>query len=91
MPREWVYHEARIGQIVAEAGVRAPAIGDTVEVDGRLDILYERITGPVCSMPLLTSRGACTAWRASSPRWTQRCTPAPALNCHRSARVSAGP
>jgi uncharacterized protein (TIGR02172 family) len=46
MPREWVYHEARIGQIVAEAGVHAPAIGDTVEADGRLGILYERITGP---------------------------------------------
>lgn len=46
MPREWVYHEAKIGQIVAEAGVHAPAIGDTVEVDGRLGILYERITGP---------------------------------------------
>ena len=46
MPRAWVYHEARIGQIVAEAGVHAPAIGDTVEVDGRLGIIYERITGP---------------------------------------------
>jgi uncharacterized protein (TIGR02172 family) len=46
MPREWVYHEARIGHIVAEAGVHAPAIGDTVEVDGRLGIIYERITGP---------------------------------------------
>jgi uncharacterized protein (TIGR02172 family) len=46
MPREWVYHEARIGHIVAEAGVHAPAIGDTVEIDGRLGIICERITGP---------------------------------------------
>jgi uncharacterized protein (TIGR02172 family) len=46
MPREWVYHEARIGQIVAEAGLHAPAIGDTVEVDDRLGIIYERIDGP---------------------------------------------
>jgi uncharacterized protein (TIGR02172 family) len=46
MPREWVEHEARIGQIVADAGVHAPAIGDIVEVDGRLGIIYERITGP---------------------------------------------
>ena len=46
MPREWVHHEARIGQIVAEAGVHAPAIGETVEIDGRLGIIYERITGP---------------------------------------------
>jgi uncharacterized protein (TIGR02172 family) len=46
MPRERVYHEARIGRIVAEAGLLAPAIGDTVEVDGRLGIIYERIAGP---------------------------------------------
>jgi len=46
MPPEWVYHEARIGHIVAEAGLHAPAIGDTVEVGGRLGILYERIDGP---------------------------------------------
>jgi uncharacterized protein (TIGR02172 family) len=46
MPREWIYHEARIGHIVAEAGLHAPAIGDTVEVDGRLGIIYERIGGP---------------------------------------------
>jgi uncharacterized protein (TIGR02172 family) len=46
VPRAWVHHEAEIGQIVAEAGVHAPAIGETVEVDGRLGIIYERITGP---------------------------------------------
>jgi uncharacterized protein (TIGR02172 family) len=46
MPQEWAHHEARIGQIVADASVHAPAIGDTVEVDGRLGIVYERITGP---------------------------------------------
>ena len=46
MPREWVDHEARIGHIVATAGLHAPAIGDNVEVDGRLGILYERIDGP---------------------------------------------
>jgi hypothetical protein len=47
MPPEWVDHEARIGRVIAEAGVHAPAIGDTVEVDGRLGIIYERITGLV--------------------------------------------
>jgi uncharacterized protein (TIGR02172 family) len=46
IPREWIYHEARVGHIVAEAGLHAPAIGDTIEVDGRLGIIYERITGP---------------------------------------------
>ncbi len=46
MPREWVYYEARIGRIVTEAGLQAPAIGDVVEVEGRLGVLYERIVGP---------------------------------------------
>jgi hypothetical protein len=46
MPREWIYHEARVGHIVAEASLHAPAIGDTIEVDGRLGIIFERIDGP---------------------------------------------
>lgn len=45
IPAEWVYHEAKVGRIVAEAGLSAPAIGDALEVDGRLGILYERIDG----------------------------------------------
>lgn len=39
-------HEARIGRIVAEAGLAAPAVGDVIEVGGRLGIIMERIMGP---------------------------------------------
>jgi uncharacterized protein (TIGR02172 family) len=46
MPREWVLHEAQVGRIVAEAGLAAPSIGDVIELEGRLGILYERIRGP---------------------------------------------
>lgn len=46
VPQAWVHQEARIGRVVAEAGLHAPAVGETVEVDGRLGIVYERITGP---------------------------------------------
>ncbi len=46
MPRDWVGHEARIGRLVSEAGLAAPAVVDVVEVEGRLGIVYERIVGP---------------------------------------------
>jgi Ser/Thr protein kinase RdoA (MazF antagonist) len=61
MPEDWVRHEARVARVVSAAGLHAPAIGgsargetalgdiaagDIVEVDGRLGIVYERITGP---------------------------------------------
>jgi len=45
MPIEWVHFEARIGRIVAEAGLHAPSIGDVIQVDGRMGIVYERIDG----------------------------------------------
>lgn len=46
MPRELIMHEARIGRIVAEAGLAAPAVGDVIEVGGRLGIIMERVVGP---------------------------------------------
>ena len=46
LPRDWVGYEAKVGRIVAEAGLAAPAIGDVVEIGGRLGITYERIAGP---------------------------------------------
>ncbi len=45
MPTEWIQFEARVGHIVMEAGLHAPAIGDIVEIDGRTGIIYERIDG----------------------------------------------
>ena len=46
MPAQWVTDEARVGRIVVDAGLAAPAIGDIVEVDGRLGVVYERLDGP---------------------------------------------
>ncbi len=46
MPREWVGYEAKIGRLVSEAGLAAPAVVDVIEVEGRLGIIYERIVGP---------------------------------------------
>jgi uncharacterized protein (TIGR02172 family) len=46
MPAEWVAHEASVARIVADAGLAAPAVGELIEVDGRVGIVYERISGP---------------------------------------------
>ena len=40
-----VNHEANVSRIVYESGVISPAVYDTVEVDGRKGIIYERIQG----------------------------------------------
>ena len=46
MPAQWVADEARVGRIVVDAGLAAPVIGDIVELDGRLGVVYERLDGP---------------------------------------------
>jgi uncharacterized protein (TIGR02172 family) len=46
VPREWIEHEARVGRIVFDAGLAAPAVGEVVEVEGRLGIIFEHIVGP---------------------------------------------
>ena len=46
MPAQWVADEARVGRIVVDAGLAAPAIGAMVELDGRLGVVYERLDGP---------------------------------------------
>lgn len=44
-PPHWVEHEAHVARVIAEAGIPTPAAGDVVEIDGRLGIVYERVTG----------------------------------------------
>lgn len=44
-PTHWVDYEASIGRQVCAAGVRAPAVLDLVEIEGRRGIIYERIQG----------------------------------------------
>lgn len=45
-PLRWAEHEAEMGRAVYAAGVRAPAVGEVIEVDGRGGIVYERVDGP---------------------------------------------
>ena len=45
MPAQWVADEARVGRIVVDAGLAAPAVGDMVELDGRFGVVYERLDG----------------------------------------------
>lgn len=49
-----VNHEANVGHIVYESGVNSPAVYDTVEVDGRKGIIYERIQGKPILEHLIT-------------------------------------
>lgn len=42
---EWVEYEAKIGRIVHEAGVSSPAVFDTIDVDGRKGVLFQKIFG----------------------------------------------
>ena len=46
MPAQWVADEARVGRIVVDAGLAAPVVGEMVELDGRLGVVYERLDGP---------------------------------------------
>ena len=45
-PTHWAQGEALITQAVHEAGLPAPAVESTVEVDSRLGIIFERVEGP---------------------------------------------
>jgi uncharacterized protein (TIGR02172 family) len=42
----WAEHEARISAAVAATGLPVPAVGGTIEMDGRHGIIFERIGGP---------------------------------------------
>jgi Ser/Thr protein kinase RdoA (MazF antagonist) len=44
--RDYAEYEARIARIVHESGAAAPAVGELVEVDERMGLVYERVVGP---------------------------------------------
>lgn len=50
---EWVKHEAEIGRKIHEAGVPSPAVFDTVEIEGRQGIIFERIDGKTMTSTLM--------------------------------------
>lgn len=42
---DWVKYEARVGKSVNEAGAPSPEVFDTVDIDGRKGIIFQRIAG----------------------------------------------
>jgi uncharacterized protein (TIGR02172 family) len=44
-PASWVEHEAQVSRAVAVTGLPVPAVGATLELDGRYGLLFERIVG----------------------------------------------
>lgn len=58
MPREAVERQAWMAGIASEAGVATPAVIETVEIDGRQGIVFERVEGPS-----MLARLAAGPWR----------------------------
>jgi aminoglycoside phosphotransferase (APT) family kinase protein len=44
-PPGWVEHVARVDRALYEAGLPVPAAGESIEIDGSLGLIYERIEG----------------------------------------------
>lgn len=61
VPAAWVMHETTLSRLVAELGIPAPAVGETMTVDGRPGTIYERIDGPSLLDTLFTQPWRLTA------------------------------
>ena len=48
-----VEYEAQISRAVHTSGLPVPAVGEVVEINGRLGLIYERVVGPSMSVCLL--------------------------------------
>lgn len=46
VPEDWPDYEANVCRAVYEAGLPAPEVRDTVKIDGRSAVVFERIDGP---------------------------------------------
>lgn len=46
MDRPTIEQEAQVTRLVRASGLPVPAVGEIVEVDGRVGVIYERIDGP---------------------------------------------
>jgi len=55
-PARWVEHMSRIDRALYAAGLPVPAAGESVEIDGRLGLIYERIDGDPMADDLLGPR-----------------------------------
>jgi uncharacterized protein (TIGR02172 family) len=54
MPQVLIETEAQAARIAYEAGVPTPAVGETIEVDGRHGVVFERVDGPPMTAQLMT-------------------------------------
>src|SRR5689334_19171301 len=45
-PASWVEFEAETGRLIFEAGIPAPKVEGTIEVEGQPGIIFERVNGP---------------------------------------------
>lgn len=44
-PRESIQYEARLAEIVHRSGLPVPAVGEILDVNGRIGLIYERVAG----------------------------------------------
>jgi uncharacterized protein (TIGR02172 family) len=52
MPPYAIEYEAEIARAVHTAGLPVPAVGEIIEIDGRLGLVYERVDGPTMDQDL---------------------------------------
>ncbi len=45
-PRAWAEQEVQIARVVQQTALPVPTVGDLVEIEGRIGIVYERVSGP---------------------------------------------
>jgi len=60
-PLDWIEGEAKRSRLIYEAGLPVPWIGDTIDLDGRKGIVYERLDGLTLSQALRESPGSAPA------------------------------
>jgi thiamine kinase len=61
VPRTSVVREARITRALHDAGVRVPAVGELLEVNGRLALPMEKLSGPPLASRLVDSESGARA------------------------------
>jgi hypothetical protein len=57
-PEGWVERMSRVDRALHAAGLPVPAVGELIEIDGRLGLIYERIEGGPMADHLLGTPGA---------------------------------
>jgi aminoglycoside phosphotransferase (APT) family kinase protein len=61
-PAAAVHHEACMARVIHSTGVPSPAVGDVLEVTGRLGIAYQRVDGPTMAERLLSRPWGVRRW-----------------------------